>query len=841
MLKIFSPLIFFLVIITNGVTYSQVNVDSLLRDLQSKTIGEKIDSSALNTLEQLAEFYHEHDPIKTLEFSNKYLLTARSYNDKKSIAHAYHYLGDYYRDEGLPVIAIDYYFNSLYLYEELQFPGAIAYTTIDIGNIYFDLSKKDIAYQYYDKVILMKGDDNVSKAQSVALNNIGLIYYESEDYRAALEKFQQSLNLRKQLNDSSFIAHSYNYLGNVYTKLQELDSAEKYYNLALALYKKINAIAEAGRVMMNIGKLYLEKSEKDKSIQYRHDAIDLFIKNNKLYAAADAMNELAEFHKTDNNIADAMTHSMNAYAISTENKYTAVRQHSLKLLSDISLMKNDPAEAYRYLKIYDDLKDSIAQQESQRKLVNLEFSNELQRRDREMNSMKTENQLKQLTIDNQNRRNTLLLIIIITIFILLVVIFLAFRLQRKSLKALQDRNILIDDNNRKIEMSMIMLEEAKEEAERNARIKSEFLSIMSHELRTPMNAVLGMTQVIMEENPRKDQLENLETIKISAENLLDIINDILDYNRLESGKIFLENKDFSLKNLMAKLFKIFSFAIKQKGLVLNYNYDENLGESFIGDEVRIGEVITNLIANAIKFTDAGTITVDIKKIGIKANSSLIRFSVKDTGIGISQQNIANIFDSFTQEKTDTKRKHGGTGLGLSIVKKLLELMNGKIYVESKVGEGSKFYFEIELENSDKKFEAVVKGPEQLQNQINLERILIVEDNRVNQLVMKKMLKNTGVDIDIADNGKIGFECVLKNKYDLIFMDLLMPEMDGYEATREIRKFNKEIPIIALTADVMKGVESKTREAGMNNYLTKPVKKDELLKILSEYSRKKSLK
>lgn len=832
MFKIFSPLILLLFV---NVSFSQVDVDSLMRDLQSKTNGEKIDSSALNTLEKLAEYYHQDDPIKTLEYSNKYLITARNYNDKKSIAHAYHYLGDYYRDEGLPIIALDYYFSSMYIYEELNFPGAVAYTNIDVGNIYFDLGKHDIAKQYYEKVISMPDEKDVIIAKAVALNNIGLIYREAKDYLSALKKFEESLEIRKKTDDKNLIAHSYNYIGNIYTNLNKFDEAEKYYNQSLQLYKEINNYSDMGKVMMNIGKLYYEKSEKEKSVSYRNEAVKLFLDKNKLFAAADAMTDLAEFHKSDGNISEALNHSFKAYKIATENKYTSVRQQSLKLLSDLYLISNNIQEAYNYLKIFDDLKDSIAQREAQRKLVNLEFSNEFQRRDREMSSMKSENQLKQLTIENQSRKNTFLLIITTAIFVLLVVIFFAFRLQRKSLKILQDRNKVIDENNKKIEISMKMLEDAKEEAEKNARIKSEFLSIMSHELRTPMNAVLGMTQVIMEENPRKDQLENLETIKISAQNLLDIINDILDYNRLESGKIFLEHKDFSLKNLMAKLFRIFSYSMKQKGLTLNYNYDSSLGESFIGDEIRLGEIITNLIGNAIKFTDSGAITVDIKKIGNKPNTSLIRFSVKDTGIGISQQNITNIFDSFTQEKTDTTRKYGGTGLGLSIVKKLLELMNGRIFVESKVGEGSKFYFEIELENSDKKFEQVIKEPESAPTKVNLSRILIVEDNTVNQLVMKKMLKNTGIEIDIADNGKIGFEKVLQNKYDLVFMDLLMPEMDGYEATREIRNFNKDIPIVALTADVMKGVEAKTKEAGMNNYLTKPVKKDELLKILSLYS------
>lgn len=837
MLKIFSLFLFF-VIACNG--YSQTYVDSLLQDLKSKTKGERIDSSALNTLERLADYYHLDNPVKSLEFSNKYLTTARNYNDKKSIAHAYHFLGDYYRDEGLPVIAIDYYFSSMYLYEELNFPGAIAYTNIDIGNIYFDLKKLDVAKDYYEKVISMQDEKDVTIAKAVALNNIGLIFREKKEYRQALDKFEEALIIRQKVNDKNLIAHSYNYIALIYTKLSEFTNAEKYFNLSVDLYKELKDYSNLGKVMSNIGNLYYDMGAKEKSLKTKNEAVDLFLKNNKLFAAADAMTNLAEFHLNEGSIVDGLKHAFKAFEISTQNKFTSLKQGSLKLISDLYYKENNTNDAYKYLKIYNELKDSISQQEAQRKIVNLEFSNELKRRDQEMNLMKAENKVKELDIENQKKRNTYLLIIIIVILILLLVIFFAFRIQRKTLNILRERNRIIDDTNKKLELSFAMLEEAKEEAEKNARIKSEFLSIMSHELRTPMNAVLGMTQVIMEENPRKDQLENLETIKISAESLLQIINDILDYNRLETGRLVLENKDFSLKNLMDKMFRIFTLSIKKKGLILKYNYDENLGESFIGDEIRISEILTNLIGNAIKFTEKGSVTVDIKKIGLKANSSLIRFSVIDTGIGISQESIANIFDSFTQEKTDTTRKYGGTGLGLSIVKKLLELMGGKIYVESRAGEGSKFYFEIELQNSEKLFEPVIAEtkPQPILEKLN-KKVLIVEDNKVNQLVMTKMLRSTGIEIDIADNGKIGFEKVLQNDYDIVFMDLLMPEMDGYEAAKEIRNCNKEIPIIALTADVMKGVQEKTKDAGMNSYLTKPVKKDELLKILDEFTKKEN--
>jgi len=351
-----------------------------------------------------------------------------------------------------------------------------------------------------------------------------------------------------------------------------------------------------------------------------------------------------------------------------------------------------------------------------------------------------------------------------------------------------------------------------------------------------MNAVLGIHRVIMDNKPRPDQKENLDVLKLSAENLLGIINDILDYNRLESGKIVLNNNDFSLKQLMKNLLTIFDFSVKQKNLVLNYNYDNTLNEFFIGDEARLGQILTNLIGNSIKFTERGSIDIDVKCKEVKSNSTVIKFSVKDTGIGISSENIEEIFNLFTQEKTDSKRKYGGTGLGLSIVEELLTLMNSDIHVISEPGKGAEFYFEIELLKGEEKSLKVIEPKSNFNlEEIKFRKILVVEDNTVNQLVMKRILKSSGLEIEIADNGRIGLEKVLENKYDIVFMDLLMPEMDGYEAASEIRKAGIKIPIIALTADVMKGVEEKTKEAGMNGYITKPVKKDELLKTLVEYS------
>jgi len=816
-------------------TFSQEKTDSLLKILESKTNGDIVDSSAYGPLTTLIEHYYSDNPLKSLELANKYLNSARSYNNKRSIAHAYHFLGDYYKNENLPVIAIDYYFSSLYIYEEANDIGAITYTNIDIGNIYYELGKFDVALQYYEKAAKIAGEDDVVKAKAVAINNIALVYRSMGEYPKALQKHLEALELRKLANDKNLLAHSYNYLGTIYSYLEDYPNAEKYYLDAAKFYKELKDAANEGRVMMNLGKLHLDRNDKEKSIELRNGAIDLFMSNKKFSAAADAMNDLAEFYKDDKNHDLALKNSKHAYNISDQYHYTLIKQRSLKLISDIYSSKGDMRSAYEYLKEYDAFRDSLNHEEAQRKVVNLQFSNEIQRRDRELGLMKKQNELNAMTIENQKKGNTYLLVILGIIFVLLLVIFYAFRRERGNLRKLEDRNKLIDEKNRKIEVSIKMLEEAKEDAERNARVKTDFLSIMSHELRTPMNAVLGMTQVIMSENPRPDQKENLETLKLSAENLLSIIDDILDYNRLESGQIIIVHNDFSLKILMENLLKVFDFSIKQKGLSVKYNYDKNLREYFKGDEVRLNQIMTNLIANAIKFTDKGTIEINIEEKVKKEDSTKIRFTIKDTGIGISSEDLEEIFNMFTQARTDSKRKYGGTGLGLSIVEELLQLMNSDIHVISTPGKGSEFYFEVELTNSEEKIPEISEKIDTPKQDIKFRKILIVEDNNVNQLVMKKILKNTGLEIEIADNGRIGLEKVMENDYDFIFMDLLMPEMDGYEATREIRKAGKDVPIIALTADVMKGVQEKTKQAGMNGYITKPVKKDELLKTLADYS------
>ncbi|MGG9970880.1 ATP-binding protein [Ferruginibacter sp. SUN002] len=372
------------------------------------------------------------------------------------------------------------------------------------------------------------------------------------------------------------------------------------------------------------------------------------------------------------------------------------------------------------------------------------------------------------------------------------------------------------------EEAKIKAETATHKAEDAVKAKQQFLSNMSHEIRTPMNAIIGFTKVVLKTELSAKQKEYLMAIKMSGDALIVLINDILDLAKVDAGKMVFEQTPFKMSLSIAAMLHLFETKIQEKNLELIKVYDKNIPEVLVGDPVRLHQIILNLISNAVKFTNKGKITVSVKLLNEDDAKATIEFSVSDTGIGITENKIEKIFENFQQASSGTSRLYGGTGLGLAIVKQLVEPQGGTIYVKSKIDEGSTFSFTLDFLKTDEKPELEIEIVE-LDSEIKNIKVLVVEDIALNQLLMKTLLDDFGFERDIASNGKIAIEKLKEKSYDIILMDLQMPEMNGFEATEYIRETLKsKIPIIALTADVTTVDLAKCKEVGMNDYIAKPV-------------------
>ncbi|MDW3646324.1 MAG: ATP-binding protein [Bacteroidia bacterium] len=709
---------------------------------------------------------------ESILFNLEALELAEKIQDKELIGGASNDLGISYSNLGDFPKSISYYKKALQVKDDFEY---IAYTYSNLSNLYFQIGNKEEGEYYLKEAIEAAKNSSKPEIKSNMLLDIAEIHWSAGKLELAEKFYLQADSVGKLQEDLLVQRQARACLSFILFEKEEYKAAMEAYQYALAVKKKLGE-KMMGHNFAYLSDLNIKLGDFDLALRNGQKALAIATKNNRKASLPDIYSILSDAHKNLGNYEEALTMK------ETELRITD------SLYSEKSLAALDQFES----------KIELLEKDEENKRLALE----------------ADAQLKELELMKDVVKQQKFTFFWIIIFLLgsAGLLFYVFRL----LKTLRTKNkqLLIQSDK---------LMRAKSIAEKAAQAKADFLSVMSHEIRTPINAVLGMTHLLLDETPRKDQEEHLKTLQFSGNNLLAIVNDILDFSKIEAGKLQLEKISFDLKDLVNSLCSSLKGRAIDKGLEARCTYDPNLPEFFVGDSVRIAQVLSNLMSNAIKFTQQGFVELRVTP----ASHGRICFSVIDSGIGIPDDRQKSIFEPFTQSSEDTTRKFGGTGLGLSISKKLVSLMGSKLQLVSTEGEGSMFFFEVNLAEAQlNKSQRLKKGDSKLNfGSLKGMKILLAEDNKTNQIVAQKFLEKWEIEVDIAENGKEAIDAWQNKSFDLILMDIQMPIMKGTEASQLIRKMETKtgvhIPIIGFTAGVIPDEVSRILEAGMDDWVGKP--------------------
>ncbi len=820
---------------------NQSMIDSLEAVKNKLDIEEKVD--VVNQLSELYFIVKQTDKAKDYAYEALELSKSKGY--KEGLAEAYNRLGAVYQYKKDDENAMSSYFKALDIYNAQQNKKGIAITNNHVGEVFIMKDEIPQAIEKFKSAEKTLKNLNDQKHLAKVYKNLGeaSLLKETPEYGPAKKFLNQSFKLelaQKNYEQAAKIARE---IAGYDINLKDYESAMIYLRSTMETYQGLGDQQNIAEVYHTMGEVYLLQNFPEDAINFFNKAVAIRTGINDKIGLAQSYKSIGFNHLKLGKKKEAAEFLNKAGLLIKEIPVSKEGTLVLQQIAGGYESLGDTQKSLNYYKQYNSAKEEYAKIEKKKSTLDLAamYNSKFEARDKQ-------NKIDRLQLENKSNktfRNFLALLILLS-FALLAVLYNSFRRKKADNQLLTTKNQEIENQNSIIEEKNATLDTLngklvnemaeRESVEQSSFARDRFLATMSNEMRTPLNIISGLTHLLLTNDPRKDQIENLRTLQFSANNLVVFINDVLDFSNIEAGKISFDKLNFNPKKTLEEIKDRFSLPAKDKGIDLHIRYDENLPKELNGDPTRLNQVITNLVSTSLKYTNHGQIDIGVKMHELINNKLTLLLTVKDTGEGIEKEQLDKMFQKFSRSAEDMYDGYGSSGLGLAICKRLVDLQNGKIEATSSPENGTEFNIYLPYTLEEKKANTQIKN--QTFDHLAGNKILVVEDNKINQLVVAKMLKKLNMEVVTADNGQEALEAMNHQYFDLVLMDIQMPIMDGYRATAEIRKSVdprvRDIPIIALTASAYLTEKEKAKLFGMDDHVGKPFGPDDLMIKISHH-------